>query len=327
MLPVFPQDNAIKRVATGRKAEEDSLKGNSLTRHDSITPLGASLLLASLAAASLLFWRASRSVTPQDALLRIQRTGVVRIGYANEAPYGYLDTETGEITGEAPEIAKVILRRLGARRIDAVMTEFGSLIPGLKANRFDLIAAGMYITPQRSREIDFSIPSYAIGEAFLVAANNPLDLHGFSDVAQHGTARLGVLGGSVEHGYAKRLGVPEARIIVFPEYVSAIAGLRTGRVDAVASTVLTASDLLHKQGSDDIELARPFRDPVIDGKSIRGFGAFGFRKEDDPLREAFNRHLSEFIGSPEHLQLVRPFGFSEETLPGDVTTAEIVAGS
>jgi hypothetical protein len=144
VLPVFPQDNAIKRVATGRKAEEDSLKGNSLTRHDSITPLGASLLLASLAA-SLLFWRASRSVTPQDALLRIRRTGVVRIGYANEAPYGYLDTETGEITGEAPEIAKVILRRLGARRIDAVMTEFGSLIPGLKANRFDLIAAGMYI--------------------------------------------------------------------------------------------------------------------------------------------------------------------------------------
>jgi polar amino acid transport system substrate-binding protein len=132
------------------------------------------------------------------------------------------------------------------------------------------------------------------------------------------------MGGSVEHGYAKKLGVPESRIVVFPDYPSALAGLRTDRVDAVAATVLTANDLLQKQGSNDVQLARPFRDPVIDGKSVRGFGAFGFRQDDDPLREAFDQHLSEFIGTPEHLQLVKPFGFSEDTLPGDVTAAQIV---
>ena len=295
-----------------------------LNRRDSITPLGIFLLLGAVGAASFLYWRASQKITPQDTLLRIQRTGVVRIGYANEAPYGYLDSATGEITGEAPEIAKVVLQRLGAQRIDAVVTEFGSLIPGLKADRFDVIAAGMYITPERSREIDFSNPSYAIGEAFLVAATNPLDLNSFEDVAGHSAARIGVMGGSVEHGYAKQLGVPDGRIVVFPDYPSAVAGLRTGRVDAVAATVLTASDLIRKQGTEDIELARPFRDPVIDGKSVRGFGAFGFRKGDAALREAFNQHLGEFIGTPKHLQLVKPFGFSEDTLPGDVTAEQIV---
>lgn len=295
-----------------------------LKRRDSITPLGVTLILAVTGAAGLVYRRASQSFTPQDTLLRIQRTGVVRIGYANEAPYGYLDSATGEITGEAPEIAKLILRRIGARQIDAVVTEFGSLIPGLKANRFDLIAAGMYITPERSREIDFSDPSYAIGEAFLVAATNPLDLHSFEDVAADDAARIGVMGGSVEHGYAKQLGVPAERIIVFPDYASALAGLRTDRVDAVAATVLTASDLLRKQGSGEIELARPFHDPVIDGESVRGFGAFGFRQQDDPLREAFNRQLSQFIGTPEHLDLVEPFGFTRDTLPGDTTAAEIV---
>jgi polar amino acid transport system substrate-binding protein len=298
-----------------------------LNRRDSITPLGVLLLLSALGAAALLYWRAGRSVTPQDTLLRVQRTGLVRIGYANEAPYGYLDPQTGEITGEAPEIAKLMLRRLGAQQIDSVVTEFGSLIPGLKANRFDVIAAGMYITAERSREIDFSNPSYAIGEAFLVAATNPLDLHSFEDVAKHRAARLGVMGGSVEHGYAKQLGIPKARIVVFPDYPSALAGLRTDRVDAVAATVLTANDLLRKQGLDDVELARPFRDPVIDGKSVRGFGAFGFRKEDDPFREAFNQYLSDFIGTPEHLELVKPFGFSEDTLPGDVTAEQIVGES
>lgn len=294
-------------------------------RRDSITPLGVFLLLFALAGTGAIVWRASRSVMPQDTLLRIQRTGVVRIGYANEAPYGYLDSATGEITGEAPEIARLILARLGARRIDGVVTEFGSLIPGLKANRFDVIAAGMYITPQRSREIDFSDPSYAVGEAFLVAANNPLDLHGFEEVAAHRSARIGVMGGSVEHGYAKQLGVPEDRIVVFPDYPSALEGLRAGRVDVVAATVLTAHDLLRKQGADDVEMARPFRDPVINGQSVRGYGAFGFRKQDDALREAFNRELSEFIGTPEHLELVKPFGFSRDTLPGAVTAEQIAS--
>ena len=164
-----------------------------------------------------------------------------------------------------------------------------------------------------------------LANRFLLLPGNPRQLNSFEDVAGHASARIGVMGGSVEHGYAKQLGVPEDRIVVFPDYPSAVAGLRTGRVDAVAATVLTASDLLRKQGSADIELARPFRDPVIDGKSVRGFGAFGFRKKDDPLREAFNQQLGEFIGTPEHLELVKPFGFSRDTLPGNIT-AEQLAG-
>ncbi len=256
---------------------------------------------------------------------RLQESGVVRIGYANEAPYGYIDSSTGEITGEAPQIARVVLKRMGVDRIEPVVTEFGSLIPGLKAGRFDIIAAGMYITPQRAQEIDFSNPTYAIGEAFIVSAGNPLALHGFEDVARHETARIGVMGGSVEHGYARKLGVPEARIVVLPDYPSAIEALKTDRVDAVAATILTASDLLRKADSTEIELADPFTDPVIDGETVKGYGAFGFRRDDDELRQRFNAQLADFIGSPEHLELVRPFGFSQQTLPGDVTADELIA--
>lgn len=296
-------------------------------RRDSITPLGIVLILLILGSIGVIYRRSSQSFSGDDTLLRLKTSGTARIGYANEAPYGYLDSETGEITGEAPEIAQVILRRMGVHRIEPVVTEFGSLIPGLKANRFDVIAAGMYITTERSQEIDFSNPSYAIGEAFLVVRGNPLELHSFEDVASHRSALLGVMGGSVEHGYAKELNVPADRIVVFPDYASAIAGLRTGRIDAVAATILTASDLLRKLGTDAVELAHPFYDPVIDGKSVRGYGAFGFRQEDDALRTAFNQHLADFLGTPEHLELVRPFGFSEATLPGDVTAESLVRRS
>lgn len=289
-----------------------------------ITPLGVGLVVLTIlgiGGVSVWGWMGRDDESTLD---RIRRTGVVRIGYANEAPYGYLDSETNQITGEAPEIAKVILERLGAEKIESVVTEFGSLIPALKARRFDLIAAGMYIRPDRAQQIDFSRPTYEIGEAFLVKKGNPLNLHSFEDVAKHESARLGVMGGSVEHGYAKELGVPEERIVVLPDYPSALAGLQTGRMDAVAATVLTANRLLRKGDDEGIQKAKPFRDPVIDGKTVKGYGAFGFRKGDDEFRRAFDRELEKFLGTEQHLELVRPFGFSEDTTPEDLTAADVI---
>ena len=54
-----------------------------------------------------------------------------------------------------------------------MLTEFGSLIPGLKAGRFDIIAAGMFVNPARCDEIAFSEPSYGIGQAMLVPDGQP----------------------------------------------------------------------------------------------------------------------------------------------------------
>jgi len=54
-----------------------------------------------------------------------------------------------------------------------------------------------------------------------------------------------------------------------------------------------------------------------------GYGAFGFRKDEDGLRAAFDRELADFIGSPAHRKLVRPFGFTEAALPGGATAARL----
>ena len=288
----------------------------------SLTGILALLILA--AALGTILWQANRpNASDETTLARIEKANLVRIGFANEAPYGYLDTNSGKVTGEAPEIAKVILKRMGVDHVEPIVADFGSLIPGLKAKRFDIIAAGMYITPQRAKEISFSNPSYAIGESFIVKAGNPLHLHGYEDVRDNPTAKLGVMGGSVEQGYARDMGVDDRQVLVFPDYNSAILGLKGGQIDAVAATDLTVNDLLQKQDSDEIEKAKDFQDPIIDGKTIRGYGAFGFRQEDVALRERFNEELAKFIGSPEHLQLVKDFGFDESTLPGNVTAKEL----
>ncbi len=256
-------------------------------------------------------------------LEKIKEDGVVRVGYANEAPFAYMDTSTGKLTGEAPEIVRVILNKMGINKVEGVLTEFGSLIPGLKARRFDMIAAGMYITPERCKGASFSNPTYTIGQAFIVKKGNPLNLQSYEDVAKNEQAKIGVVVGAVERGYARDLGVPDERIVVFPDTPSALAGVLADRVDAFAGTSLTVARLLRESKSRELEQARPFQDPIIEGKVAGGYGAFAFHKDDKRFLEEFNRHLKDFIGTKRHLELVRPFGFAQDSLPGDVTAKEL----
>ncbi|MBJ7551977.1 ectoine/hydroxyectoine ABC transporter substrate-binding protein EhuB [Marinomonas ostreistagni] len=250
-----------------------------------------------------------------DTLTDIQKNGEVTIGVANEVPYGYT-TPAGEPAGESPSIAVHVLESLGVKDVNVVVTEFGALIPGLKAGRFDVIAAGMYITPKRCQQVLFSNPTYSIGEGFLVKNGNPKNLHGYEDVHQQ-DVKMGVMSGAVEYGYAKDFGISMNKIVTLPDYPSGVAALKAGRIDALAGTSLTMATLAQKD--DRVTLAQPFEDLVINGEPIKGYGAFGFRKGDEGLRDAFNQELKGFIATPEHIAMVKEYGFGEHTLPGSAT--------
>jgi polar amino acid transport system substrate-binding protein len=265
-------------------------------------------------------------VAAKSTLERAREAGKIRVGYANEAPYAWLDSKSGRLTGEAPEIARAVLADMGIREIEGVLTEFGSLIPGLNAGRFDIIAAGMYVLPERCKEVAFSNPTYSVGEALIVAPGNPAKLHSYQDVATSPDARLGVVAGTVEHGYAKAAGVPQERVIVFPDAPSALEGVVAGRVEAFGATSLTANDMLARMQDGRAERATPFSDPVIEGKTARGYGAFAFRKEDKALLAAFNAELARLIGTPRHLEMIKAFGFTKAELPGSVTADSLCNG-
>jgi polar amino acid transport system substrate-binding protein len=258
-----------------------------------------------------------RGAYAETTLERVRKDGYIRVGFANEAPFGYATPE-GKLTGEAPEVAKAILAKMGIAQVDGVLTEFGSLIPGLKAGRFDIIAAGMFINPKRCKEIAFSEPSYGIGQAFLVGKGNPKKLKDYGSVAADAGLKLAVMAGAVEAGYAKESGVKEDQLVVLPDGPSLLAAVQAGRADAAALTALSIANLASK--GDDVEMTEPFA--TVAGKSVMGHGGFGFRKEDADMLAEFNRYLKEFIGSKEHLDLVTPFGFGKGYLPTK-TTAEL----
>lgn len=279
---------------------------SKLTRRSA---LGVLLLAAMAITASAAF--------AQSTLEKAREQGYIRVGFANEAPFGYA-TPDGKLTGEAPEVAKAVLAKMGINEVDGVLTEFGSLIPGLQAGRFDIIAAGMFINPKRCEQILFSEPSYGIGQAFLVEEGNPKSIMDYSSVAENGDLKLAVMAGAVESGYAKDAGVDQSQLVVLPDQSSLLKAVQTGRADAAALTALSIANLAEK--GEGVQSTEPFG--MVAGQSVKGHGGFGFRKEDEALRDEFNKHLTEFLGSDEHIALVTPFGFGKGYLPNK-TMAEL----
>ena len=250
----------------------------------------------------------------ETTLERAKAQGFIRAGFANEAPFGFA-TPDGKLTGEAPEVAKAVMAKIGIPQVDGVLTEFGSLIPGLKAGRFDIIAAGMFINPKRCAEIAFSEPSYGIGQAMLVKSSNPKGIKDYSSIKENADIKLAVMAGAVESGYAKKAGIGMAQLVVLPDQSSLLAAVQSGRADAAALTALSIAEMAKK--GEGVESTTPFGE--VAGKSVKGHGGFGFRKEDTDLLEAFNAEMKKFIGTPEHIALVTPHGFGQDYLPNKTT--------
>jgi polar amino acid transport system substrate-binding protein len=265
---------------------------------------------------------AAPSSSEETTLAKVKRQGYITVGFANENPYAYA-TADGKLTGEAVEVAKKVLGNMGIPEVNGVLTEFGSLIPGLNAKRFDIITAGMFITPDRAKQADFANPEYSIGEAIAVQKGNPKDLHSYKDIADDGKAKVAVMNGAQEVDYLKKSGIADSQIVTVPDQPSAISALQAGRVDAITMTGPALQAMLKSAADDKLERVMDFEQPVIDGKSVRGYGAAVFRKGDDEFREAFNAELKKLKDSGELLEILKPFGFTEQELPGDVTAEEL----
>jgi polar amino acid transport system substrate-binding protein len=272
---------------------------------DSISTLASKVAATLIGFASLLLNSAANAET---TLERVKRTGEIRIGYANEAPFAYTMPD-GRVTGESPEISKIVFDKMGVRKVSPVLTEWGGLIPGLLAGRFDMIAAGMYVTPERMQQVLFTDPHYQLRDTLLTARGNPAKLRSYADVAKNDKAKLAVMSGTAQYAYAREAGIPESRILQVPTTIAQLQAVRTGRADAAVGTQLTMKELAAK-GGNRVEALADFQD---DPAHI-GYGALAFRKRDRDLRDAVNLALKEWLGSDQHLKTVAPFGFDGSNL-------------
>lgn len=241
----------------------------------------------------------------------------LRVGYAIEAPYAFRDPGGG-LHGEAIDMMRAALRRIGRPEPVWIHAEFGALMHELDMGRIDAIASGLFITPERAARLAFSRPTAAVQPGLLVAVGNPLGLHSLADLVGDARVRLCVLEQSVEHDMARRAGLPDSRLHARASASSCLTELQQGRVQAMMLSVPSLRWMIRQLAQDAgartsppaLELAAPFW--VSSGPDSANFGypALAFRR-GDRLRDEIDAALAAYIGSPEHLQRVSVYGFDE----------------
>lgn len=276
--------------------------------------------LISLILAACLFSNAAGAATLEE--LRDQG---IRIAIADEEPYGFMD-ESGEARGPGPDVARHVLGEIGIDDIEWVVTSFGDLIPGLQEGRFDMAAAEMAVLPERCEKVIYSEPNTTYGEGLLVQTSNPHDLRYYSDFAKRNDLKVAILAGANQRGFLRDLDVPDDKIVPIENNADAIEAITSGEVAAYAATSLTVAGLADK--SDAVEPALDFVDPVIDGKEVRGWGAFAFNKESEALRDAVNEVLVPYKFTDEWEDILLSYGFTQLDVLNSFKyeTAQLCAG-
>lgn len=264
----------------------------------------------------------SGATTGEGALDKLRKQGFVRVAYANEAPYGYL--EGNELKGEAPTLHREIFKALGVDELKPTLSEWDGLIPGLQAGKYDVVSAGMAITPERCGNAIFSEPEFISPTALMVRKGNPENVSDLASAKEAGIT-VGVMSGAVEGSYAKGAGIPEGKIKTVQKPQDGADAVKGGRIDAFLLTGISLRWLA--KTNPDTEVTEAFV-PELDGKEQFSPGGAVFRQGNEDLRDSFNRELKKIVSDrSRYVQLLEPYGFGEtEIPPADLKTADLCEG-
>lgn len=269
--------------------------------------------------AALAWW-----LVPRDdgSLARVHAAGGLRIGYAVQAPYVLVSPTTGEITGAAAETARLVAEQMGIGRIDWVQADLKDLLSGLAAHRYDVVAAGLYITPEQATRMRFSEPTLRVQPGWLVAHGNPKTMPTYAALANRTDLRVAVLQGSIEQARFSQMGLPAASVIAVPDSQVGQAAVLAGSVDGLALSLPAVRRLAAEAPGrlDAVAAVDPHN-----RADAPAYVAFAFHPRDAELQAAWNDAQGRVVGTARHLATLASFGFTADDLPGDVRTRDLLS--
>lgn len=203
---------------------------------------------------SLLF--CSPVILARDTLSDITKRGVLKVGLeAGYMPFEMKDKQ-GNIIGFDVDIAKLIAKKMGVK-LEMVNTEWDGIIPSLLTNKFDMIIAGMTVTPERNLRVNFSKPYLVVGQTILVRkglAGKIKSYHDLNDKKYQVVSKIGTTGEQA----IKKL-IPKAKYRAYQTSQEAVLEVVNGRVDAfVYDLPFNATFVATKGKGKVIFLDQPF---------------------------------------------------------------------
>lgn len=243
---------------------------------------------------------------------------VITVGIAGEVPYSYLNDD-GEPEGATVALAEEIFGEMGYE-VEAELVDWDNLIPGLNAERYDAVSAGMSITPERCEEAAFAEPEIMYTTSLLVEEGNPHDVQDLDDVleAQENgdDITIATLTAGIEAGYATDMGLDYEGVGSADEGIEMVQG---GRADVFALTAISLTEMA--SDTDGLEVTEPFVQE-LDGVSQYGAGSTVFRQDDTETLEEYNEHLAQLKSDGELGDILGEYGFTDAEVPPEDMTSE-----
>ncbi len=207
----------------------------------------------------------------------VQASGVLRVGTEGVyAPFSYHDPSTGQLTGYDVDVARAVADKLGVN-VEFVETPWDSIFAALEANRFDVVANEVTITPERQAKYDLSEP-YSVGEGVIVTRADDDSISSLDDI------RGKVAGETATSNWAQVARDHGATVEAVEGFTQAIKLLNQGRVDLVINDSIAVYAYLAETGDTTVKIAGNTGE-----KSEQGFAA----RKDSGLLPDLNKALDE----------------------------------
>ena len=201
-------------------------------------------------------------------------------------PYEFLRGQ--EIAGIDVEICRAVAKKLN-RPFKAETVDFDSVIPAVISGKADLAAAGITVTEDRKKNVDFSIPYVKTGIVVIYKKSNP-----FKNIEQLKGKKIGVQGGTTSETFVLEQLKQEPERSKSP--AEAVAALKSGRVEFVIADIDPAKNCV--KGEADLALS-----DFITSEEY----AVAIRKGQPELLKVIDETITELKSSGQLDQWIRQF--------------------
>lgn len=202
---------------------------------------------------------------------------LVMVTEAGFAPYEYRDSSG--IVGVDVDIAREIAASMG-KELEIKDVAFDSLINELNSGKADFAAAGMSISEERKKEVDFSI-EYVSSKQVIVVRK---DYNKIKSVNDLNGKTISVQLGSVADSYVSK-NYKNSKIIRQKKFLSAAEDVKAKKADCIVMDELPAKELVKNNSELTILSIELFTDKY----------AIAVKKENTELLNKINEVLEKLI--------------------------------
>ena len=203
-------------------------------------------------------------------------------------PFNYTNAD-GSLGGFDIDVANALCDQMQAK-CEIVAQEWDGIIPGLLTQKYDAVVAGMSITPERQKKVDFSEPYFANTMVWLTDTKGSFDPKSIKNL-KLGGQRSTTPGAYLQDNYEGKDG---NTVKLYDSYDNAYLDLKSGRSDAVLAEKVSAKSWL----ADNSEGFGIVGDEIDNNDNI----AIAVRK-GDALKANFDKALSEIRSNGELARL------------------------